>query len=199
MTGMRQLLRTLCDIDGVIGSFLLSNSGGLEATDLPAIFDAAAFAAAGPRIVRLSELGGSYGEETRFFVIRFAEYKLYVRAMQGGLLGVLLTPAASMPALRAATGIVARRAETLLAIDELRGADTVPAAPGFDTERPSYPDQNDMPATELPSRLPGALGAPPSLTNTMPSIGVPEKAKPPPLPPPLPPSKRAMKYRGRSF
>ncbi|HVW30065.1 MAG TPA: hypothetical protein VHC69_32115 [Polyangiaceae bacterium] len=114
MDGLREWLRTLCDIDGVVGGFLLSDSGALVATDLPPIFDAAAFAQAGPRIVRLADLGGAFGEETQFFVIRFTEYKLFVRIMQGALLGVLLTPATSIPALRAATGVVARRLETLL-------------------------------------------------------------------------------------
>jgi hypothetical protein len=169
MTAARQLLRTLCDVDGVVGSFILSESGGLVATDLPATFDTAAFVEAGPRIVRLADLGGSYGEETRFFVIRFAEYKLYVRVIRGALLGVLLTPATSMPALRAASGIIARRAEALLDAQETRGPDTVPAPPAFS------PDA--------------------SLTNTLPSFSLEEPEKPPLLPP----SKRPIKYRGRSF
>ncbi len=169
MTAARQLLRTLCDVEGVIGSFILSDSGGLIVTDLPATFDTAAFAEAGPRIVHLADLGGSYGEETRFFVIRFAQYKLYVRVMSGALLGVLLTPATSMPALRAASGLVARRAEVLLASEATRSPDTLPAPPAFSADA--------------------------SLTNTLPSITLPEPEKPPPLPP----SKRAIKYRGRTF
>jgi hypothetical protein len=169
MTAARELLRTLCDVEGVIGSFLLSNTGGLVATDLPATFDAAAFAEAGPRIVRLAELGGSFDEETRFFVIRFDDYKLYVRVLRGALLGVLLTPATSMPALRAASGVVARRAETLLVAEAARGPDTVPAPPRFEPERAS---------------------SGPSLTKTLPSITRPE--------PEPPPSKRSVKYRGRS-
>lgn len=171
MTATRQLLQALCDVEGVIGSFLLSESGGLVATDLPATFDTAAFAEAGPRIVHLAGLGGSYGEETRFFVIRFADYKLFVRVLRGAHLGVLLTPETSMPALRAATGVLARRIEASLAAEATRGPDTVPAPPQFEPER-----------------------APP-LTSTLPSFSVPE----PEVPPPLPPSRRAIKYRGRSF
>jgi hypothetical protein len=169
MTAARQLLRTLCDVEGVIGSFILSESGGLVATDLPATFDAAAFAEAGPRIVRLVDLGGSTGEETRFFVIRFAEYKLYVRVMRGAFLGVLLTLETNMPALRAATGVVARRAEGMLAAEATHGPDTVPAPPAFSVDT--------------------------SLTTTLPSVSLPEPEKPPPLPP----TRRAIKYRGRSF
>jgi hypothetical protein len=169
MTAARQLLRTLCDVEGVIGSFLLSESGELVATDLPATFDAAAFVEAGPRIVRLAELGGSYGEDTCFFVIRFAEYKLYVRVIRGAFLGVLLTSATSMPTLRVATGVVARRAEALLAAEATRGPDTIPAPPAFVADAP--------------------------LTNTLPSMTLPEPEKPPPIPT----SRRAIKYRGRSL
>src|ERR1041384_4758361 len=104
----RMLLRALDDIEGVIGSFLLTDAGALVATDLPATFDPATLAEVGPRIARLADLGGSYAEETRFLLLRFAEYKLYVRVQRSVFLGVLLTPLASMPALKAAAGVVAR-------------------------------------------------------------------------------------------
>ncbi|HEX4335732.1 MAG TPA: roadblock/LC7 domain-containing protein [Polyangiaceae bacterium] len=197
MNAARQLLRTLCDLDGVIGSFILSDAGGLVATDLPATFDAAAFAEAGPRIVRLAELGGSYGEDTRFFLIRFADYKLFVRVLRGAYLGVLLTPAASMPALRAASGVVGRRAETLLGSEASRGPDTLPAPPRFDVDRTSYPTLT-TPSPKLderPTARPGsALSAPRALTNTLPSITLPE----PEVTLPGSASKRAIRYRGRS-
>jgi len=195
MIAARQLLRTLCDVEGVIGGFLLSDSGGLIATDLPATFDATAFAEAGPRIVRLADLGGSYGEETRFFVIRFTEYKLYVRVMSGALLGVLVTRTASMPALRAASGVVARRAESLLAAEAARGADTMPAPPRFDPDRASHPELGATPRSEKRPSRPPTFAAPPSLTNTLPSMTLPEPEKPPPGPT----SKRAIKFRGRSL
>ena len=197
MLAARQLLRTLCDVEGVIGSFLLSDVGGLVATDLPATFDASAFAEAGPRILRLAELGGSYGEDTRFFLIRFADYKLYVRVLRGAFLGVLLTPTASMPALRAASGVVARRAESLLAAEANRGPDTLPAPPRFDADRGSYTTPVGKPKIdERPTARPGAaIGAPAALTNTLPSITLPEPEK---TAPGLA-SKRAIRFRGRSL
>ena len=186
MNALRQLLRTLVDIEGIVGSFVLSDAGGLLATDLPASFDAAAFAEAGPRIIRLAELGGSYGEQTRFFVIRFAEYKLYVRVLPCAFLGVLVTPSASLPALKAAAGVIGRRIEALLAKGVEAGADTEQLPPRFVSESSS-----STPPASSPSG--SAMGASPALTNTQPSITLPE----PELTSPGGASRRAIVYRGR--
>jgi hypothetical protein len=171
MNAVRQLLRTLVDIEGTVGSFVLSDGGGLVATDLPATFDAAAFDEAGPRIIRLAELGGSYGEQTRFFVIRFTEHKLYVRVLSGAFLGVLLTPSASLPSLKAAAGVLGRRIEALFAKGVDVGADTEQSPPRFASEPP------------------------PALTNTQPSITLPE----PELTSPAAASRRSVVFRGRKL
>jgi hypothetical protein len=198
MNPARLLLSTLSDIEGVVGSFLLSDVGGLIATDLPATFDTAAFAEAGPRIVRLSELGGSYGEQTKFLVMRFAEYKLYVRVIAGAFLGVLLTPVASVPALKAAAGVLARRLEALLIADHTRSPDTLPAPPRFDdrASHASPPSEFVSRSEKRPSTRPGgsALSAPPALTNTLPSMGMPE----PELTSPAG-ARRNIRFRGRSM
>jgi hypothetical protein len=191
----RQLLRSLADVEGVIGSFLLSDTGGLVATDLPATFDTAAFVEAGPRIARLADLGGSYGEETRFLVLRFAEYKLYVRVLQTIFLGVLVSPAASMPALKAAASVVARRAEAMLAAESKNGPDTLPGVPEFASDRASAADVTPYGGKRPSTRPPGAaLSAPPSFTATLQSVTMPNLDGSSPGAP----SKRAIRYRGRS-
>ena len=212
MITVRQLLRTLADVEGTIGSFVLSDSGGLLVTDLPATFDAAAFAEAGPRIIRLTELGGSYGEQTRFFVIRFAEYKLYVRVLKDAFLGVLVTPSASLPALKAAAGVIGRRIEALLAKGVDTVADTVQSPPRFASEPPPrfveesvsprfIPDSRASdpapgPALAPPSVRGGsALSAPPALTNTQPSIALPV----PELTSPGGGVRRSIRFRGRQM
>jgi hypothetical protein len=195
MNEARKLLSTLSDIDGVVGSFLLSDGGGLIATDLPATFDTAAFAEAGPRIVRLSELGGSYGEQTKFFVIRFDEYKLYIRVLAGAFLGVLVTPVASVPALKAAAGVLARRLEALLVGEQRRSPDTMPAPPRFDDRASVMPTPVSR-SEHRPSRPPGsAISAPPALTNTLPSMTLPE----PELSSAGSGAKRNIRFRGRSM
>jgi predicted regulator of Ras-like GTPase activity (Roadblock/LC7/MglB family) len=192
----RRLLRTLADVEGVMGSFLLTDSGALVATDLPATFDTAALAEAGPRIARLADLGGSYGEETRFLVIRFAEYKLYVRVLQTIFLGVLVTPAASMPALKAAASVVARRAEAMLVAEATNGPDTAPEAPHFDVDRVSTTDVTPYGGKRPSTRPPGAaLSAPPSFTTTLQSMKEPDLEGSSPGAP----SKRSIRYRGRSL
>jgi hypothetical protein len=209
MIAVRQLLRTLADVEGTIGSFVLSDSGGLLVTDLPATFDAAAFAEAGPRIIRLTELGGSYSEPTRFFVIRFAEYKLYVRVLKGAFLGVLVTPSASLPALKAAAGVIGRRVEALLAKGADAVADTVQSPPRFASEPPprfveepvpprSIPDSRisePAPPSAPPARAGSAIGAPPALTNTQPSITLPASEHTSPGVGP----RRSIRYRGRQM
>jgi predicted regulator of Ras-like GTPase activity (Roadblock/LC7/MglB family) len=189
MNPLRQLLLTLADVEGVIGSFVLSDAGGLLATDLPATFDAAAFAEAGPRILRLAELGGSYGEQTRFFVIRFAEYKLYVRVMPDAFLGVLVTPSTSMPALKAAAGVVGRRVEALVAKGMDAGSAVVAPPPALTR------GGSAMGASPASTRGGSAIGAPPALTNTQPSMTLPE---PEPTSPGGPP-RRSIRFRGRAL
>jgi hypothetical protein len=192
----RRLLRSLADVEGVLGSFLLSDTGGLVATDLPATFDVAALVEAGPRIARLADLGGSYGEETRFLVLRFAEYKLYVRVLQTIFLGVIVSPAASMPALKAAASVVARRAEAMLAAESKNGPDTLPEMPAFDSDHVSTTDVTPHGGKHASTRPPGAaLSAPPSFTTTLPSVTLPNLDGSSPGAP----SKRAIRYRGRSL
>jgi hypothetical protein len=166
----RRLLRSLTDIQGVIGSFLLTDAGSLVATDVPPTFDIAGLAEAGPRIARLADLGGTYGEETQFIVFRFAEYKLYIRVLRTIFLGVLVTPAASMPVLKAAAAVVARRAESMLAA-EASGPDATPGTPHVDFDRPSTSSAPPSVGKRPSSRPPGsALSAPPSFTATLPSL-----------------------------
>lgn len=210
MTTVRQLLRTLADLEGTIGSFVLSDSGGLLVTDLPATFDAAAFAEAGPRMLRLAELGEPYGEQTRFFVIRFAEYKLYVRVLKSAFLGVFVTPSTSLPALKAAASVLGRRLEALLAKGADAVVDTVQSPPRFPSEPPPrfveealpprfIPDSRasepaPVPASPPSTRGGSAIGAAPALTNTQPSITLPAKLTAPGGGP-----RRSIRFRGRQM
>jgi hypothetical protein len=103
------MLRTLRDVEGVYGSFVIAGTGGLVASDLPAVFDAALFDEVGPRITRLYETFRSSGEELDGCVLRYAEHKLYLRAMTWGLIGILSAVGVNKPALRMVVNLVIRR------------------------------------------------------------------------------------------
>ena len=109
MAGIEEMLRTLRDVEGVYGSFVIAGTGALIARDLPAIFDDELFAEVGPRITRLYETLRSGGEELDGCVLRYAEHKLYLRGMTWGLIGILSAVAVNKPALRMVVNLVIRR------------------------------------------------------------------------------------------
>lgn len=108
---LTQALTGLRDVEEVQGSFLLGEEGELLGRDLPAVFHADIFAAAGPRLLRLREmlaLAPSAGTVT----MRFTDHKLHVRAVGTKLLCVLTGSSVNGPALRMAMSLVARRVES---------------------------------------------------------------------------------------
>jgi predicted regulator of Ras-like GTPase activity (Roadblock/LC7/MglB family) len=109
MAGIEQTLRTLRDVQGVYGSFVIAGTGALVASDLPAVFDAELFEEVGPRITRLYETFLSGGEELDSCMLRFAEQKIYLRKMTWGVIGILSAVAVNMPALRMVANLVIRK------------------------------------------------------------------------------------------
>jgi hypothetical protein len=182
MAGIEQTLRTLRDVQGVYGSFVIAGTGGLVARDLPAVFDADLFDEVGPRITRLHETFLSGAEDLEACMLRFAEHKLYLRKMTWGVIGILSTVAVNMPALRMVANLVIRKIDP----------EVVPSL------RPTLPP----PPIEVP-RMPA-----PSLAPT-PTQSFRFPATPPPEPPPAaeapasepvsaPASNRHVRmYRGR--
>jgi predicted regulator of Ras-like GTPase activity (Roadblock/LC7/MglB family) len=109
LAGIEQTLRTLRDVHGVYGSFVVAQTGALVARDLPAAFDDALFVDVGPRVTRLYETFLSGEEELEFCVLRFAEHKLYLRRMTWGVIGILSGVGVNMPALRMVSNLVIRK------------------------------------------------------------------------------------------
>lgn len=102
------------DVDGVFGSFVLSDAGALVGKDLPAVFDDALFLEVGPRLVRVYETFASGIEAPENIMMRFAEHKLYVRKLSVGFLAVLTALNVNLPALKMACTLVGRRLLPLL-------------------------------------------------------------------------------------
>lgn len=181
MTSIEVTLRTLRDVEGVFGSFVIAGSGALVARDLPAVFDADIFMDVGPRITRLYETFFSGGEDMDACVLRYADHKLYVRKMTWGLMGVMSTVAVNMPALRMVANLVIRKIDP-----------DVSLAPN----RPSNPTPSQFPPPrprERTSAPPLYTSAPDVVTPSMspPIVGESNDASPPPS------NRQVRMYRGR--
>lgn len=177
MTPIQKTLAGLSDVDGVIGSFVITDSGELLGSNLPAVFDEDLFAEAGPRIARLVEASAAVSEGFRACVLRFAEHKLFVRQVESAFLGVMLTATGSVPALKIATNLLAKRLVALL------GEPPAPAEPGA-----SGPVTHRSPIVE-----PEAV----SVTAPPPPVGSFTPPPPSTQPTSVPAPSRQQMYRGR--
>ena len=117
-----QFLAGLRDVQGVHGSFVLSEAGDLIGRDLPAAFHDELLAETGPRIVRLCEALEHSGEGVENLALRFSDHKLHVRRSRGGFLCVIADAVANAPALKMASSLVVRRLGALEAGTHAGGA-----------------------------------------------------------------------------
>ncbi len=109
--GLVETLRTLRDIKGVQGSFVVrANDGHLLGRDLPAVIDDAVLARVGPRIDRLLNIVDSQ-PPTETIAMRFGDHRLDVKRMPTAHLCVLAEVTVSAPALRMAVKLVSRNLE----------------------------------------------------------------------------------------
>lgn len=105
-------LGTLRDIDGIQGSFLVSESGGVLARDMPRVVDDAALSEAAPRLWRMLETVES-DQPVDSAVFRFTEHRLELRFVgEKALLCVLADASVNQPALRMALKLVCRKLST---------------------------------------------------------------------------------------
>jgi predicted regulator of Ras-like GTPase activity (Roadblock/LC7/MglB family) len=122
---LRLSLATLKDVSGITGSFVCAESGRLVAREIPALFEDAVLAEAGSRLVRVGETFAASGDELEMAVIRYGDQRLYLKALAGGLLCIVVAGPVNMPALRMAANLVARRIGPAVA----RVRDEPPPAP----------------------------------------------------------------------
>lgn len=104
-----QGLGSLFDLVGVYGSFLITDAGDVAARALPQIVDDATLVEVGGRVIRLGDTFRTAGIDAELCVLRFAEHKIYIRSLQGGVLCILTSSQVSVPALRMAANLVARK------------------------------------------------------------------------------------------
>jgi predicted regulator of Ras-like GTPase activity (Roadblock/LC7/MglB family) len=107
------ILVGLRDIEGIIGSFVVSSDGRLVARDLPSVFDDDTLNGVAPRLARLRDGIAGDSTESPALVLRYAEHKVHVRGAGSGILCVLSEPNVNTPALRVGMKLVSRRVAPL--------------------------------------------------------------------------------------
>jgi predicted regulator of Ras-like GTPase activity (Roadblock/LC7/MglB family) len=164
MPSIEDSLRTLRDVEGVFGSFVVSGSGSLVSKDLPSVFGDDVLAEVGPRIARLYETFASGGDELDSVVLRYFEHKLYVRKMTWGLLGILSGVQVNLPALRMVGNLVARRIDPEVAA-------TVSRSPAL-ARTPSPPKATPVQTASTPPPLPVTTATPmaPAVRDSTPPV-----------------------------
>lgn len=108
-SNLSHVLEGLRDLEGVYGSFVLTRSGELLGKDLPNVFDEALFAEVGPRIARLTDTLIDQEDKLTTLSVSAGNYKLHLRDLPDGMLGVLMSMHANMPALNMAINVAVRR------------------------------------------------------------------------------------------
>ena len=108
MQDLSTTLSSLRDLEGIVGSFVVGESGDVIAKDLPAYFDGV-LEEVGPRLLRLREaLDMAEGDVTACNV-RYAGHKLTLRSIDGALIAVIADAKTNGPALRMAMNLVIRK------------------------------------------------------------------------------------------
>jgi predicted regulator of Ras-like GTPase activity (Roadblock/LC7/MglB family) len=145
--GVRTSLATLKDVAGIAGSFVCTTSGRLLAREIPALFEDVVLAEAGSRLLRIGETFAASGDTLEFAVVRYGENRLYLKAIAGGMLCIVVAGQVNMPALRMAANLVGRR--------------IAPAVARAQTELPppAFEAPPQRPAPMLPAAPPSAPAA----------------------------------------
>jgi hypothetical protein len=102
-------LRSLRDVAGVLGSFLLDREGRPVVADLPAMFDEGALISSGERLARLRAALEIGGESFEGCTSRFGEHLLVMRRVPTGTLCVLGLSDVSHATLNMGLSLVVRR------------------------------------------------------------------------------------------
>jgi hypothetical protein len=108
---MENVLRSLRDIEGVLGSFLVDGSGLLLARDMPSIFDELTLRSASQRLSQLRAAFESDGHAFEGCTARFGGHLLVLRAAEKRTLCVLCPVGTNMNTLQMGLNLVARRSQ----------------------------------------------------------------------------------------
>ncbi|MDX2053708.1 MAG: hypothetical protein SFV15_15005 [Polyangiaceae bacterium] len=107
MSNFSESLHGLRDVEGLVGSFVLSEDGAVLLRDLPAMFTSEGLAEVGPRITRLRETLSSDGASANV-VIRYADHKLILRPLPEISIVAVAEHAINMAQLKMALNLAAK-------------------------------------------------------------------------------------------
>lgn len=108
-------LSMLRDIEGVVGSIAIANTGQLLGSDLPRLFDSGATQALATRISQVRGMLASAGAPLQTAAFRYETHALHVSQLASGLIGVLAESSTHEPALEMATRLVGQRVDAAVA------------------------------------------------------------------------------------
>lgn len=108
MQDLNTTLSSLRDLEGIVGSFVVSEAGDVVAKDLPAYFDGV-LEEVGPRMLRLRDALDLAEGDVSSCNVRYAGYKLTLRSLDGALIAVIADSKINGPALRMAMNLVIRK------------------------------------------------------------------------------------------
>lgn len=113
---IERVLGTLRDVDGVLGSIVVSAGGSILGRDLPAVFEEDVAEELAGRLGQLHEALTMDGGELTYADMHFENFRFQLRTLGGALIGVLLQDGANNPALAMAVNLVARRVQKHIAL-----------------------------------------------------------------------------------
>ena len=129
------ILVGLRDIEGIIGSFVVSAEGALVGRDLPSMFDDETLSGVAPRLLRLRDGVAGDSNEPTALVLRYSEHKVHIRTAGSGLLCVLSEARVNTPALRVGMKLVARRVAPLAERGAVPQKSSEPVSPSTERSR----------------------------------------------------------------
>jgi predicted regulator of Ras-like GTPase activity (Roadblock/LC7/MglB family) len=107
------ILRSLRDIEGVLGSFIWLRDGRLLASDVPEACPPETLEAVAERVQRLCDALASTGDVFDSTTVAFAQYKLHVSLLDQAFIGTVLTSHVNMSALKMAVELARRQLSTV--------------------------------------------------------------------------------------
>jgi hypothetical protein len=151
-------LRTLRDIDGVLGSFVIGRNGDLLGRDVTAACGSDVLRLVGGRLQQLAnafasaEIGGPFESTTLYF----PQYKLHIRALGNVLIVAVVSADVNLPALKMAMHMLGRQLLTDLAASKRTSAPPPPP--------PARESPTSVPPPPPPARS-SRMFEPPSATH----------------------------------
>jgi hypothetical protein len=147
-------LRTLRDIEGVLGSFVIGERGELLGRDVTAACGSEVLALVGGRLQQLcdafksAQIGGPFESTTLYF----PQYKLHIRALGNLFIVAVVSAEVNLPALKMAMNMLGRQLVTDLSAPRLSREPPAPSA-GRSSREPELPQ---APSAGRTSREPPA-------------------------------------------